>query len=114
MTNIFLKTSDGQLFPEISKDIFLVAYLFMFSGISSTATHFAVTVKENITGNKLHVLKLPCELKETFLSCELRNLKKFSEKMFQRMPRDSFDNCFNDLLMLRRINGKFQVEGFHL
>ena len=108
MTNIFLKTSDGQLFPEISKDIFLVAYLFMFSGISSTATHFAITVKENITGNKLHVLRL------TFLSCELRNLKKFSEKMFQRTPRDSFDNCFNDPLMLRRINGKFQVEGFHL
>ena len=53
MTNMFLKTSDGQLFPEISKYIFLVAYLFKFSGISSTATHFAITVKENITGNKL-------------------------------------------------------------
>ena len=43
------------------KDIFLVAYLFMFSGISRTATHFAITVKKNITGNKLYILKLPCE-----------------------------------------------------
>ena len=61
ITNIFLKTSKGQLFPERLKDIFLVAYLFMFSGISRTATHFAITVKKNITGNKLYVLKLPCE-----------------------------------------------------
>ena len=41
--------------------MFLVAYLFMFSGISRTATHFTITVKKNITGNKLYVLKLPCE-----------------------------------------------------
>ena len=61
ITNIFLKTSEGQLFPERLKDIFLVAYLFMFSGISRSATHFAITVKKTITGNKLHVLKLPCE-----------------------------------------------------
>ena len=33
----------------------------MFSGISTTATHFAITVKKNIIGNKLNVLKLPCE-----------------------------------------------------
>ena len=33
----------------------------MFSGISRTATHFAITVKKIITDNKLHVLKLPCE-----------------------------------------------------
>ena len=33
----------------------------MFSGISRTATHFTITVKKNITGNKLYVLKLPCE-----------------------------------------------------
>ena len=38
MTNIFLKSSEGQLFPERLKDIFLVAYLFMFSGISIAAT----------------------------------------------------------------------------
>ena len=57
ITNIFLKTSKGQLFPERLKDIFLVAYLFMFSGISGAATHFVITVKKNITGNKLYVLK---------------------------------------------------------
>ena len=51
MTNIFLKSSEGQLFPERLKDIFLVAYLFMFSGISIAATNFAITVKKNITGN---------------------------------------------------------------
>ena len=61
VTNIFLKTSEGQLFPERLKDIFLVSYLFIFSGINRTATHFAITVKKNITGNKLYVLKLPCE-----------------------------------------------------
>ena len=62
ITNIFLKPSEGQLFPErLKKDIFLVAHLFMFSGISTTATHFAMTVKKNIIGNKLNVLKLPCE-----------------------------------------------------
>ena len=33
----------------------------MFSRISRTATHFAITVKKNITGNKLCVLKLPFE-----------------------------------------------------
>ena len=33
----------------------------MFSGINRTATHFAITVKKNITGNKLYVLKLPCK-----------------------------------------------------
>ena len=33
----------------------------MFSGICRTATHFAITVKKNSTGNKLYVLKLPCE-----------------------------------------------------
>ena len=33
----------------------------MFSGVSRTATHFAITVKKNITGNKLYILKLPCE-----------------------------------------------------
>ena len=59
--NIFLKISEGQLFSERLKDIFLVVYLFMFSGISRTATHFVITVKKNITGNKLDVLKLPCE-----------------------------------------------------
>ena len=53
MTNIFLKTSEGQLFPGRLKDIFLAAYLFMFSGISRAATHFSITVKKNITGNKL-------------------------------------------------------------
>ena len=51
MTNIFLKSSEGQVFPERLKDIFLVAYLFMFSGISIAATNFAITVKKNITGN---------------------------------------------------------------
>ena len=61
ITNIFLKISEGQLFPERLKDILLVAYLFMFSEISRTATHFAVTVKKNIAGNKLYALKLPCE-----------------------------------------------------
>ena len=39
--NIFLKTSEGQLFPERLKDISLAAYLFMFSGIPRTATYFA-------------------------------------------------------------------------
>ena len=43
------------------KDIFLVAYLFMFSGISRTATHFAITMKKNTTGNELYILKLPCQ-----------------------------------------------------
>ena len=38
----------------------------MFSGISRTATHFAIKVKKNITGNKLYVLKLPCEKKISF------------------------------------------------
>ena len=33
----------------------------MFSGISRTATHLAITVKKNISGNKLYVLKLHCE-----------------------------------------------------
>ena len=33
----------------------------MFSGISRTATHFDITVKKNITGDKLDVLNLPCE-----------------------------------------------------
>ena len=33
----------------------------MFSRTSRTATHFIITVKKNITGNKLFVLKLPCE-----------------------------------------------------
>ena len=61
ITNIFLKTSEGKLFPERLKDVFLIAYLFMFSGISRTAIHFVITVKKNITGNKLYVLKLPCE-----------------------------------------------------
>ena len=46
-----MKTSEGQLFPERLKDIFLVAYLFMFSGISRTATHFAITMKKNFTDN---------------------------------------------------------------
>ena len=35
----------------------------MFSGISRTATHFAITMKKKITGNKLSVLKLTCEKK---------------------------------------------------
>ena len=61
VTNVLLKTSEGELFPERLKDIFLVAYLFMFSGISGTATHFVITVKKNITVNKPYVLKLPCE-----------------------------------------------------
>ena len=67
-TNIILKTSEGQLFSERLKDIYLVAYLFMLSGISRTATHFAITVKKNITGNKLYVLKLPYK-KNSFLLC---------------------------------------------
>ena len=67
-TNIILKTSEGQLFSERLKDIYLVAYLFMFSGISRTATHFAITVKKNIAGNKLYVLKLPYK-KNSFLLC---------------------------------------------
>ena len=55
ITNIILKISEGQLFPERSKDVFLVAYLFMFSVISRTATHLAITVKKNITGkNKVY------------------------------------------------------------
>ena len=58
---MILKTSEGQLFHERLKDIFLVACLFIFSGISRTATHFAITMKKNITGNKVYVLKLPCE-----------------------------------------------------
>ena len=33
----------------------------MFSGIPRTVTHFVITVKKNIPGNKLYVLKLPCE-----------------------------------------------------
>ena len=33
----------------------------MFSGISWTTTHFAITVKKYITGNELYVLKLPCQ-----------------------------------------------------
>ena len=41
------------------------------------------------------------------------NLKKFSEEMFQRTPPDIFDSCFNDPLMLRRINGTFQMDRFH-
>ena len=68
ITNIILKTSEGQLFHERLKDIFLVACLFIFSGISRTATHFAITMKKNITGNKVYVLKLPCE-KKFFLTC---------------------------------------------
>ena len=64
ITNIFLKTSEGQLFPERLNDIFLEAHLFMFSGISRDATHFLITVKKNVTGNKLYVLKLPCKKKK--------------------------------------------------
>ena len=33
----------------------------MFSGMSRTATQVAITVKKNISGNKLYVLKLHCE-----------------------------------------------------
>ena len=58
-----MKTSEEQLFSERLKDIFSVAYLFMFSGISRTATHFVIMVKKNITGSKLYVLKLSCEKK---------------------------------------------------
>ena len=64
ITNIFLKTSEGQLFPERLNDIFLEAHLFMFSGISRDATHFLITVKKNVTGKKLYVLKLPCKKKK--------------------------------------------------
>ena len=60
VANIFLKTPEGKLFPERLKDIFLVAYLFTFSETSRTVTHFVITVKKN-TGNKVYVLKLPCE-----------------------------------------------------
>ena len=48
----------------------------MFSGISRIATHFAITVKKNITGNKLYVLKLPCE-KKVFLNFFQSHLKYF-------------------------------------
>ena len=39
----------------------------MFSGISRIATHFAITVKKNIIGNKLYVPKLPCKIAEKIL-----------------------------------------------
>ena len=42
-----LKTSEEQLFSERLKSIFLVAYL-CFSVISTTANHFAITLKKNI------------------------------------------------------------------
>ena len=35
----------------------------MFSGVSRTATHVAITVKKNITGNKVYILELPFEKK---------------------------------------------------
>ena len=43
-----LKTSEEQLFSERLKSIFLVAYL-CFSVISTTAAHFAITLKKNIS-----------------------------------------------------------------
>ena len=46
----------------------------MFSGISGTATHFAITVKKNITGNEPYVPKLPCE-------------KKFFLNLFQSLSK---------------------------
>ena len=72
-----MKTSEEQLFSERLKDIFSVAYLFMFSGISRTAIHFVIIVKKNITGSKLYVLKLPCEKKFFLNSFQIR-LKYFS------------------------------------
>ena len=50
ITNIFLKTSEGQIFPGRLKDISLFVFI-LFSGISRTATHFVITVKKNITGH---------------------------------------------------------------
>ena len=38
----------------------------MFSGISRAATHFAIIMKKNFTGNKISVLKLPCEKTSCF------------------------------------------------
>ena len=52
-----MKTFEGQLFSESLKDMFSRVFI-MFSGISRTATHIVITVKKNITGNKLYVLKL--------------------------------------------------------
>ena len=42
------------------------------------------------------------------------NLKKFSDQMFHRTPPDIIDGYFNDPLTLRRMNGKFLTERFHL
>ena len=47
----------------------------MFSGINRTATHFAITVKKNITGNKLYVLKKKIVFK--FVSKSLEIFCKF-------------------------------------
>lgn len=55
-----MENFEGQLFSERLKDIFSHVFI-MFSGIPRTVTHFVITVKKNIPGNKLYVLKLPCE-----------------------------------------------------
>ena len=67
-----MKTAEGQLFSEKLKDIFLVEYLFMFSGISRAGTHLVITVKKNIAGNKVYVLKLPYEKKFFLNSFQIR------------------------------------------
>ena len=50
----------------------------MFSKFSRTTTHFVITVKKNITSNKLYALELPCE-KNSFrlVSNSLEILFKF-------------------------------------
>ena len=70
-----MKTFEGQLFSENLKDMFSRVFI-MFSGISRTATHIVITVKKNITDNKLYVLKL--------------TYKKFFLNMFQICLEYSF------------------------
>ena len=85
-----MKSSEGQLSSERLKDIFLVAYLFIFSRIFRIATHFVITVKKSITGNKLYVLKLPCEkILFKLLSNLLEILFKFQFCEIQFITNDS-------------------------
>ena len=58
----FLKTSEGQLFSERSKDIFSRVLIHVFRN-SQDCYSFCYYSEKNITGNKLYILKLICEKK---------------------------------------------------
>ena len=71
----------------------------MFSGISRTTTHFAITVKKNITGNKLYLPKLPCKKnifklvsKSLEISCKFQAWPNLIYKTRSGMQKKSVQN----------------------